>query len=710
MRAVAILAVVLFHAHVGLLRGGYTGVDDFYVISGFLITGILWREVESSGRLSFRGFYSRRIQRLLPMSFLVLFVTAVASARWLPPLQARATLKDGIASALYVANYRFAFLQTNYLTSSAPPSPFQHYWSLGVEEQFYLIWPLVLLGAALMWRRQRTSQPSRPFAISALALIAIGSFVLCVWLTNVAQPWAFFSLGSRAWELAIGGLVAFAAPSLARADRQLAAVLGWAGLAVVIGAALILSTSTPYPGVAALAPVLGTAAVIASGCARPQRGPVMVLGTVGMQVIGRISYSWYLWHWPVLILVPYAVGHALSLAQNLGLAAGSGLLAVVSFVLIEHPIRRLQWLRARPWRDLRLAGGLAAAGVGVCLVAMVTLPALVGHGTAPQALIRGAGSVAEVSANRHGVGQGSGTQKGAATSIRGSTPDAVQLASANAQIQEQIARSVRVQDVPANLRPSLANAEGDEPDVFVDGCMDEFLASNVLPCQFADTSSSTSVVLFGDSHAAMWFPAVDGAANALGWKVINWTKATCPPLSIDVFSVELGRAFTECMEWRQSVLGEIAQLRPSLVILGVARHYSTEYGFTVYGPEWLHGLSTMVRTISAMGPKVVVIGPIPKPPFDVPGCLSVHLTSATACTVARAEGIDESGKDAEAAAVRSAGGFYLDPQSWFCSGATCAVIVDNLLVYRDDNHITATYSSYLSSPMEAELALAARSR
>jgi hypothetical protein len=236
--------------------------------------------------------------------------------------------------------------------------------------------------------------------------------------------------------------------------------------------------------------------------------------------------------------------------------------------------------------------------------------------------------------------------------------------------------------------------------------MDQFLADNVLPCAFADTSSPTSVVLFGDSHAAMWWPAVDGAANALGWQLDNWTKATCPPLELDVYSPELGRDFTECTEWREAVLQQIATVHPALVILGVARHYSTAYGFTVYGPQWLSGLSQMVTTIRRMGPQVMVMGPIPKPPADVPGCLSQHLTSATACTVPLSAGVNAAGQAAEKAAVSAAGGVYVPTEPWFCTATTCAVIVDNLLVYRDDNHLTATYSSFLTPVIEDELALA----
>jgi peptidoglycan/LPS O-acetylase OafA/YrhL len=695
LRAVAIVAVVLYHAHLGIARGGFTGVDIFYVISGFLITGQLWREIEADGRLQMARFYGRRMQRLLPASCVVLVVTAVASVHYLAPLQAHAALKDGESAALYVSNYRFGAQQTNYLTASAPPSPFQQYWSLSLEEQFYLVWPLLLVGLVAVWRRRSTRRPSSAGAAGALALLAVGSFVLGLWLTHVSQPWAFFSLPTRAWELAVGGLVAFATPLLRRLDDRLAGWVGWTGLATLIGTVVLLPASVPYPGTAALAPVLGSAAVIASGTARASRGPVLVLGRVGARVIGRVSYSWYLWHWPILILVPYAVGHTLGLAANLGLVVVSFVVGTASFVVVENPLRLWRWMRAAPRRMLTLGGVLTVSAVSACAVGIGSLPALAGGGRAPVARL--AAAPPSVHASTETVG---------AASDPATNPYTRDLDAVTAQVQAAVAHSVPVRTVPANLTPTIAGADGDEPPVFVDGCMDSYLDSGLEPCVFGDTTSSSSIVLFGDSHAGMWFPAVDAAANQLGLRLYTWTKATCPPLQLPIFSPVLERTFTECDEWRQNVLDRIANIHPSLVVLGVARHYTDIYGFTPYSPQWLRGLHAMVAAIRRLGPQVLVIGPVPKPPFVVPDCLSLHLTTARDCTVPLAEGIDDTGMAEEQDAVSGAGGRYLDAQPWFCTATTCADIVDDLLVYRDDNHITATYSAYLGPPMTDALALA----
>ena len=692
LRAVAILAVVLYHAHVGAVPGGYVGVDVFFVISGYLITDHLWREVHDRRRLSFSTFYGRRIRRLLPASFLVLAVTAVASAAILPPLTARSVLKDGVACALYVGNYRFALLQTNYLTASAAPSPFQNYWSLGVEEQFYLIWPAVLLLASLAWRRRagrhagrRDRPPSRATAAAVLGVIAVASCAFSVWLTNASEPWAFFSLPTRAWELAVGGLIALGAPLIARMRGR--PLLGWIGLGLVAWSVATFTSSTPFPGTAALVPVLGAAAIIAAGTGpRSAHGPVQILRTSPMQVVGRVSYSWYLWHWPMLILVPVALGHALSLAQNLSVAAISFVVATATFVLVERPVRLSSWLSTAPSRSLRLGAALTFAAVGACVLSVLSLPSLTGSGHAPvaSAALR-ASTKAQVKA------------------AAAADPVLSQLYQQTAAINAQVARSLAVQDVPANLEPSLPDADADEPPVFVDGCLDSYTDSSLRPCVFGDTTSSTTVVLFGDSHAAMWFPAVEQAAEKFGWRLITWTKATCPPFPLPIFSPELGSDLHR--------VRRLARRRPQPDRRHPSRARHSRRRPPLHRHLQLHSLQPRL----ALGPRaggrrhpqprrqVVVFGPVPKPPFDVPGCLSAHLTDATACTVPVDVGLNVPGMAAEMLAVTKSGGTYVDTQPWFCTLSTCAVMVDNLVVYRDDNHLTQAYASFLAPVVEPVL-------
>jgi peptidoglycan/LPS O-acetylase OafA/YrhL len=713
LRAVAIIAVVLYHAHVTVLGGGFDGVDVFFVVSGYLITSLLWRELNRDGRVSLPSFYGRRGGRLLPAAIFVVAVTALAARCWMPPLELSSVMKDGVASSLYVANYRFALQHTSYLAPVRAVSPFQHFWSLGVEEQFYLVWPLLLVGASGVWRRPHRYQryrwpharngqsgPDRFSALVALSAVTTLSCILSIWLTHINQPWAFFSLPTRAWELGAGGILALSAPTIERIPATVATVIGWVGLAVITLSFFLITPSTPYPGTAALAPVLGAALVIASGEVAAveanadvrRQGPAKVLARPSMRAVGRISYSWYLWHWPFLILAPYVLGYTLSLWQNLFVAALSLAVAAVSYAVIETPVRTSAWLAAVPRRSLVTGGALSAAGVLVCVLMAANLPSLTGHGVAPAATIRTPISSVRPTA--------SAPVRSPVTTVN---PLPAEIASINSQIAGQLAAGVGTEEVPSNLHPTLAAANTDDPPVFVDGCQDSYLASAVQTCEFGDLASNTSVVLFGDSHAGMWFPAVDLAANQHGWRLYTWTKATCPPITIPIFSPVLGRNFTECETWRQNVLARIQQVHPALVILGAARHYGSAAGFTVYGQPWLQGMAQMVATIRQMGAKVVVVGPVPKPPFNVPDCLSAHLTDAVACTEPVSTEINDAGMAAERAAVTAAGGIYLDVQPWFCTATRCAVILGNIEMWRDDNHISPEYSSFLGPAMSAQL-------
>jgi peptidoglycan/LPS O-acetylase OafA/YrhL len=348
------------------------------VVSGFLITGLLWRELQERGTISFTSFYARRARRLLPAAVLVLVVTTVASALVLSPLRARAVVADARAAALYVANLRFAAQRADYLAAAAPPSPLQHYWSLAVEEQFYLAWPLLMLVCSLAWRRSRAVSPRAVTVV--LGAVGLTSLALCIRLTDVSQPTAFFMLPTRAWELAAGGLIAIAGVHVARLPRLPAAVAGWTGMAAIVWSVTRLTSSTPFPGIAALAPVAGTAALLVAGCAAPRRGVSLLLGKGALRAVGRISYSWYLWHWPALVLAPEVVGHPLGRVASFALTAATGLLAFATVAIVENPPRYSVRLAARPrWS---LAGGLALSGMAFLVAAVVGvgLPSLVGRG------------------------------------------------------------------------------------------------------------------------------------------------------------------------------------------------------------------------------------------------------------------------------------------------------------------------------------------
>jgi peptidoglycan/LPS O-acetylase OafA/YrhL len=692
LRAVAVLAVVLFHADVPGIGGGFVGVDVFFVISGFLITGLLWREASATGTVGLRSFYGARARRLLPASAAVGVITMVGTALLLPSLQVRTDIGDGIASALYVGNYRFVMRGVDYFADHVPPSPFQHYWSLGVEEQFYLVWPALIIGTAWLIRRLRrrskAEAPSspRPYVV-VLALVAAVSFVLSFGATYVAPAAAFFSLPTRAWQLALGGLVALTVVRWRRLSPRAAAVTGWVGLALILLACTRLSANTLYPGSAALLPTVGAALVIGAGCATPAQGAGRALGVAPMRALGRISYSWYLWHWPVLVLAPALVGHPLGLAARVAAAALSGGLAVLTLRFIENPLRFAPAVRRSAGRSLALGSAATAVAVGVGLALLVVVPTPVGHGmpaaspTFTAAPVPAGSDVAAYDA-------------------------AVQHAFA--QVQAAVAASANIKAVPSNLDPPLATAGAEKKTLEFNGCMRTPFEGGQPECAMGDTASTATVALVGDSHAAMWTPAFQEIAAQRHWRLELLSKGACPLLNLSVANPlrRLVEEVEHCEQWRAQIMARLRAEQPRLVVLSLWRGYGADEsltGFTAYGPAWIDSMTRLVQQLRGIGANVLVLGPIPDPHFVVPICLSGYLDDVAACTPSRSTAVNPSGIAAESAATQAGGGHYADTTELFCTADRCPVIVGNTLVYLDENHLTLEYSRRLA-PVIAALA------
>ena len=364
LRAVAVGLVLLFHGYGEPFAGGFVGVDVFFVISGFLITSLLLHEQIKDGRISVWRFYARRVRRILPASTVTVLATIVATYYMLGFISGNELADDAKWTAVFAANIHFALIGTDYLGSQLAPSPLQHMWSLGVEEQFYLVWPSLFLLLVVIVRRSRRRNVFGVLAISLLVVIG-ASLAWSVIQTSSNATWAYFSPLTRAWELALGALVAVIGPALARVPGwvyQVAAVLGLAG---IIASALTLTPSMPYPGWLVAIPVVSSALLIWAGCGNPRTVIGRALSVRPMQWVGARSYSLYLWHWPILMIAEQYAGHHLSPWQNSGLLLAAVAASATSFRLVENPVRNSRVLKSRTGLTLAIGVILILSTIAV---------------------------------------------------------------------------------------------------------------------------------------------------------------------------------------------------------------------------------------------------------------------------------------------------------------------------------------------------------
>ncbi|MFI5261799.1 MAG: acyltransferase family protein [Candidatus Limnocylindrales bacterium] len=700
LRGVAVGVVVLYHAALLGVVGGFIGVDVFFVISGFLITGLLLREAERRGGISFRHFYARRIRRLAPAGALVLILTLVATALLVDPLDRPDMLLDGAASALSIGNLRFAAAASDYFSAVSTPSPFLHFWSLAVEEQFYLVWPALLVAAVVLARGRHV----RVAIGLVLASVFVTSFAANVWITDASVNWAFYSLPTRAWELAAGGLVAVAGTGPRRLPSWALIAAGTAGLAAIIASAFLLDGSVPYPGVAALVPTLGAVGVLlAAG-----RGPTRVLTLAPMRFLGRISYSLYLWHWPLLALPAIALGAALDPSQAAGLICCAVVAAYLSWRFVEMPFRR--GFGGRPtWQPGRvLAGGLAAlmvialAAGGLAWQADQSLGVAAGppdgldSSLIAAPLLPGPSGLLETAPMAPDLPGGS-TPPGPATLLP-TTPSA--SGTAGGSTPSSPGSPTRIEPVsnglPAGLHPTPAGARADTTEALLraDGCMGLDATSVPPDCVYGDAQGSFTVALVGDSHAAQWFTALDAIARSRGWRLETFTKVRCPFMDDRIQNVALKREYTECEAWDRAVVADLVAHPPDLTLISFDRDWVAPIDpaeATVPGEA-----ASEARLVAKLPGRVGLIVDTPISNQDVPVCLASHTRDIRPCAFSRAIGDGNAIGQREAAVAASTGAGLIDLNALVCPGDPCQPIIDDILIFRDNSHFTATFSLALA--------------
>ncbi|HEY8082471.1 MAG TPA: acyltransferase family protein [Solirubrobacterales bacterium] len=659
LRAVAIAAVLLCHAGLPFVAGGYVGVDVFFVISGFLITRLLLGEVDRTGGISLRRFYARRARRLLPLSAVLLASIGALSLLLLSPVRAVEVSGDIISSALYTANWHFAAQSVDYFAQDIEPSPVLHLWSLAIEEQFYLVWPTLLLAVTWFWRRRGSSV--RPALWVTLAIVLVGSFALGVKLTGDQPAAAYFSTFGRAWELGLGASLALL--GAVRIRRFAGAAIGWAGLAAIVYAAVAFDASTPFPETAALLPTVGTACLILGGASlhgQAKAAPAGLLSLSPVRYIGRISYSWYLWHWPALIFATVIWG-PLSVAAGVAVVAVSWIPTAATHHWIEDPVRLSKVLALRPNRALAIGLGCMAIGAGAGVLLTDLQPTL---RTAPLADVKGAAALGE-------------------------QPQPQQRADA--------------------VRPNPLRAREDRSRAYYDGCLVGISGTNSNKCLYGDPNAERTLILFGDSHAMQYFPALEELAETRHWRLIALTKAECTPGEVQIRSMVADREYSQCDAWREESLRRIEMGDPESAIVVMSgdtayvpygsdgEELSGNAGATAMEAGYIASLTRIHRT----GLRTVVIRDTPVSASDVPGCVSEDLQRLESCAFAR---VRDKTKEFDGRAARAVPDTHLiDISPKICPDGLCRAVIGNALVYRDKSHLSATFSRTLAPVIERRL-------
>ena len=665
----AVLLVVVTHAGVRFVPGGYVGVDVFFVLSGFLITGLLLAEARAHGSVSLLDFYLRRARRILPAAALTLLVTNAAAFYFLNFVRARESVTDGLHAAAFAANFRFAARGVDYFAQSDPPSPVLHYWSLSVEEQFYFVWPLLLslaLFGIVLRGRRRAGRCERRLLV-VVVVLGTASLVWSMYLTSASPTSAYFSPLTRAWELGLGATIAVCASTLARTPAAARVVMGWAGIGAIAGAALLFSEETPFPGSAALLPTVGTALAIVAGMGvTPRLAVGRLLALRPMFIIGDRSYALSLWHWPVLIIADQYVGYELPVAVKIGLVAAAFVLSCISYALVENPIRRRV-------RSRRTTGVLVAA----CFAAILgsATISLAGVDRAQQRFETRLAGRAPAGGVVFGGAQTS-TAKGALPAVIAA-----------------VAASRRDVPIPSGLTPRISRLKGMPPKYAPPkDCVghDRSLVSTSKICRIGDRSSNRLIVLMGDSHAWMWLPAVLEMARHDHWTVVPLVRLGCTPGKWQTTSGDAG-----CREWYRWALRRVAELRPQVTLLGG----SIDDRPTPARQAAVEGLVAGARALAARGRAVVIGDPEAQDRNPVDCLLSRNATMATCTTTWPRASL--AAYDEVARRVTRLGAGFLRTRGFVCYRRSCPVVIDRTIAWADNNHMSAAYSAQLGGAFRA---------
>ena len=662
LRALAVGMVVIYHLYPSLLTGGFAGVDVFFVISGFLITGHLLREYHKTGKVALLDFWGRRAKRLVPAAALVLTVTWIASRLLLPATRLADTASQVRASAFYYQNWQLAWNAVDYLKSGSAASPVQHFWSLSVEEQFYLGWPLLFLLAALVALTARRTEQRRARGHRVVLLLAGGVVAASLWYsvyyTHVNPAGAYFVTTTRIWELGLGGLLALLPAGLSQRVGRFG-LLGWAGLGLVIASAFALSGTNAFPGYLALLPAGGAALLILGGSAAGRFGPHRLTSARPMVFIGGISYSLYLWHWPLIVFYTARSGRAVGALTGLAIVVVAIALSWLTKVWVEDKVRTASLLSGHGWRSVSTA---LAAVVPVVLVSVYI-------------------------AAEPGPWNGH---------LGPNYPGAAALAS---KVTKGKVKPAPVLPPPAQIKL---------PTYWQQGCLGAESSATPKECVYGDTSHPVlTVALVGDSIAGDWFTPLQQIAVQRHWRLVTELHSVCPLSAAVLVTPSTGGPYTACHAWGAAVVHDLeTKIKPDVVITSEIPGLATishPAGGAAAQADIGAGMAQYWKQLEGHGISVIAIKESPTMGLNVPECVTDNPTAPKKCAVLKSKAIAPDLPTVYATQAAAGTVPLIDMNSLICGRVKCPAIVGNVLVYQDSHHLTSTYALTTAPYLEKRL-------
>lgn len=641
LRAVAALLVAIYHIWLGNVSGG---VDVFFVVSGFLITTSLLGRVQREGSIDFIDYLLGLAKRLFPAAFFVLFVVTIMSMLWLPQVQWGQTVQEIIASAFYYQNWQLGFNAVDYLAQNNEASPVQHFWAMSIQGQFYVLWPTVVFGLALLIYKVFKLK-FKTTLIGVLLTVFTSSLAYSVYLTSTNQAFAYFHTFTRVWEFALGGIVAVLGSQVVL-RKSISFIIGWVGLIAIILCGIILQVSTVFPGYAALWPTLAAIFIILAGNNGGSFGVHRFLSIKPLTKLGTLSYALYLWHWPILIFYFILSGNDhVSLVHGLLIIGLSIALSYLTTNIIEKPIRTMKKTSPK-WKR--------SSVVLACMVPTVLLAGTWSH----------------------------------------------QINQANAELASFISdpeypgalATYHLQETKQGVEilPSSMQAKDDLPKVYPDKCHQKLSESEVIGCEYGDTNDpAQTIAIVGGSHSAHWLPALELIAEEENIKIISYTKSSCR------FTAEGENKNTSesCVEWNENLIEILMETKPELVFT------TADVGSNKQVPQ---GYVEQWKTLEDANIKVFAVRDNPWFDFDVPSCVEEKGEDSLECAIEREKALPTESPFSKLTDVPQ-NIHYADFSDILCEEDYCKPVKGNVLIYRDAHHITATYAKTMAPLIKKEI-------